>query len=139
MKMLDALQSYVKDANKRTHISKPRLKADMMWSIRRWDERKSRLKKELREGSPVILLLKKTPPCLKGKWVNSTKVVADHYIVAVGFDDTKKEYYVLPGWEEKEKSTSSGPAVHEYKNKAHCKCSYSEIAQSDPSLIWIKR
>ena len=139
MKMLDALQSYVKNANKRTPTSKPRLKADMMWSIRRWSERRSRLKKELREGSPVILLLKKTPPCLKGKWVDQTKVVADHYIVAVGFDDSKKEYYVMPGWEERSKRTSTGPSVHERENEAHCKCTYKEIANSDPSLIWIKR
>lgn len=139
MKMLDALQSYVKAANQRTPSTKPKLKADMMWSIKRWSERRSRLKKELREGSPVILLLKKTPPCLKGKWVNSTKVVADHYIVAVGFDEAKKEYYVMPGWKEKKKSTSTGPEVHTRENEAHCKCSYSEIANSDPSLIWIKR
>lgn len=139
MKMLDALQYYVKQANARTPKSKARLKADMMWSIRRWSEKRQRLKKELREGSPVILLLKKTPPCLKGKWVNSTKVVADHYIVAVGFDDSKKEYYVMPGWEEKHKATSTGPEVHERENKAHCKCTYTEIKNSDPSLIWIKR
>jgi len=139
MKMLDALQSYVRDVNKRTPSSKPKLKADMMWSIKRWDVRRSRLKKELREGSPVILLLKKTPPCLTGKWVNSTKVVADHYIVAVGFDDAKKEYYVMPGWSEKGKSTSSGPKVHKKEDSAHCKCTYKEIANSDPSLIWIKR
>ena len=139
MKMLDALQSYVKSVNQRTPSTKPKLKADMMWSIRRWSERRSRLKKELKEGSPVILLLKKTPPCLKGKWVNSTKVVADHYIVAVGFNDAKKEYYVMPGWEEKSKLTSYGPQVHKRENSAHCKCSYKEIANSDPSLIWIKR
>jgi len=139
MKMLDALQSYVKSVNQRTPTTKARLKADMMWSIRKWDERRDRLKKELREGSPVILLLKKTPPCLTGKWVNSTKVVADHYIVAVGFDDGKKEYYVMPGWSERRKSTSSGPKVHKKEGSAHCKCSYKEIANSDPSLIWIKR
>ena len=139
MKMKDALESYVNSVNKRTPSTKARLKVDMMWSIRSWSDRRSRLKKELREGSPVILLLKKTPPCLEGKWVNKTKVVADHYIVAVGFDDTKKEYYVMPGWQEKPKSTSSGPQVHKRENKAHCKCSYKEIKNSDPSLIWIKR
>lgn len=138
VKMKDALEYFVKEANKKVY-NKPKLNVDMMWSIRRWDEKKKRLKKELREGSPVILLLKKTPPCLKGKWVNTTKVVADHYIVAVGFDDAKKEYYVMPGWQEEEKSTSTGPEVHRPKNEAHCKCSYSEIANSDPSLIWIKR
>ncbi|MAU26945.1 MAG: hypothetical protein CMH45_06010 [Muricauda sp.] len=138
MKMKDALEHFVKEANKSVY-NKPKLKVDMMWSIRRWSEKRQRLKKELREGSPVILLVKEMPPCLKGKWVDATKVVADHYIVAVGFDDAKKEYYVLPGWEEKPKSTSSGPEVHERENRAHCKCSYSEIAKSDPSLIWIKR
>ncbi|MDN5202370.1 C39 family peptidase [Fulvivirgaceae bacterium BMA10] len=138
MKMVDALQSFVGTANSRTY-GRPKLKVDILWSIRRWDERKSRLKKELREGSPVILLLKKTPPCLTGKWVNSTKVVADHYIVAVGFDDAKKEYYVMPGWSEKKKSTSTGPNVHKKEDPAHCKCSYKEIANADPSLIWIKR
>jgi hypothetical protein len=138
MKMVDALQSYVKTANQKTY-GKPNLKVDIMWSIKMWDERTARLKKELREGRPVILLLKETPPCLKGKWVNATKVVADHYIVAVGFDNTKKEYYVMPGWQEKSKTTSSGPDVHRRENSAHCTCTYSEIKNADPSLIWIKR
>lgn len=138
MQMKDALGFFASRANRLTY-GKPPLKVDMMWSIRRWDQKKQRLKKELREGSPVILLLKKMPPCLKGKWVNATKVFADHYIVAVGFSDTKKEYYVMPGWAERNKSASSGPQVHKSENSAHCKCSYSEIANSDPSLIWIKR
>ncbi len=138
MKMEDALAHFAKKANEATP-NKAKLKVDMMWSIRRWDEKKSKLKKELREGSPVILLLKKMPPCLTGKWVNATKVFGDHYIVVVGFDDAKKTYYVMPGWKEANKSTSYGPEAHAERDLAHCECSYNEIKEADPSLIWIKR
>jgi len=138
LKMVNALQYFVKKANLNSG-KKTKLKVDIMWSIRRWDLKKTKLKKELREGSPVILLLKKEPPCLTGKWVNANKFTADHYVVAVGFNDAKKEYYIMPGWEEKVKSTSNGPNAHKRLDRAHTKCTYKEIANSDPSLIWIKR
>jgi len=138
LKMVDALQYFVNQANLHSG-KKTKLKVDMMWSIRRWPLQKAKLKKELREGSPVILLLKKEPPCLLGKWVNASKFTADHYIVAVGFDDAKKVFYVMPGWEEQDKSASSGPEAHAPQGRAHCRCSYNEIEEADPSLIWIKR
>lgn len=138
MKMEDALGYFVKKANEATP-GKPKLKVDMLWSIRRWEERRDVLKRELKQGSPLILLLKKMPPCLNGSWVNATKVFGDHYIVVNGFDDAKKEYYVMPGWEERTKSTTSGPQAHSERNLSHCTCSYKEIKESDPSLIWIKR
>lgn len=138
MKMEDALAHFAKKANEASP-NKPKLKVDMMWSIRRWEERNNKIKSELNQGSPLILLLKKMPPCLKGKWVNATKVFGDHYIVVNGFDDQKKVFYVMPGWEEKDKSSTSGPEAHQTQNLSHCICSYSEIKESDPSLIWIKR
>jgi hypothetical protein len=138
LKMVNTLQSFVKRANEHV-VHKAKLKVDILWSIRRWDITKDKLKKELREGSPVILLLGKEPPCLTGKWVNASKFTADHYVVAVGFNDAKKEYYIMPGWEERNKSENSGPNVYARENHAFCKCTYGEIANSNPSLIWIKR
>lgn len=138
MKMEDALAHFAKKANEASP-GKPKLKVDMMWSIRRWEERNDKIKSELKQGSPLILLLKKMPPCLKGKWVNATKVFGDHYIVVNGFDDRKKVFYVMPGWREADKSTTSGPEAHQSQNLSHCQCSYAEIKESDPSLIWIKR
>lgn len=138
MKMEDGLEYFVKKANAQLN-GKPKLKVEMMWSIRRWEERRDKIKSELQQKAPLILLLKKLPPCLKGKWVNATKVFGDHYIVVNGFDDEKKVFYVMPGWNEKNKNTTSGPEVHGKQNTSHCLCSYEEIKESDPSLIWIKR
>jgi hypothetical protein len=141
MKMKDGLQYFVKRANANSNRYSPKLKVEMLWNVRRNSKVFPKMKKELRQGSPVILLLRKLPPCLKGKWVNATPIVSDHYIVAAGYDDSKKEVYVLPGWKELDASKSTGPSAHKDpdNDEGLCTCSYSEIKGTNPGLLVIKR
>ena len=119
-----------------------KIQANRMRKIRKWKKRKAALKAQLKKGNPVILLKNKEHKdgCLgktsEGK--NLFKNLANsHYFVAVGFKG--KKVAVMPGWREKDKSTSSGFGVHKQNNRAHDLCTFSELKEANVSLFWIEK
>ncbi|MCB0633621.1 MAG: C39 family peptidase [Saprospiraceae bacterium] len=141
--MKDGLGYFAKKANNHpANAGKPKIHADILWSARRWPKIKAALHKELRDGNPVILLFKSIPACLKKyeKRVNETFAFADHYVLAVGFNDDTREYYIINGWAEFPNTVTSGPHVH-YGDQYFplCVCSYKEVENSNPSIVYLKR
>ncbi|MCP5049437.1 MAG: hypothetical protein GY940_19865 [bacterium] len=136
--MMSGLKSFVSSANKRRGTKK-KLKVDIVRKIRRWKTRKKTLLNQLSKGNPVILLVKKQPPCLEynDKWDRGR-----HYVVAVGYDSATKEVLLLTGWRELPHRSSSGPSVHSRRNDpsnddAHVRCRLKEIENAKVSLIYI--
>lgn len=138
--LMNGLRYYVKQANKKRG-SKKKLKVDRMTQARTWKKRHKTLRSLLSKRIPVILLLKNIPGCLRS---SNNKSGGWHYVVAVGHNDSSKNYYILSGWNELHYSTTSGPGVHKRRsspdsNAAHVKCSYNEIKKAKAGLFWVKK
>lgn len=135
-----ALGKWCDRANGKRTKGQPRLGVERMQMIRAWKKRHGQIRKQLGRGRPVLLLLKNIPASLSSK---NNKSFGWHYVVAVGHDDAKEKYYVLSGWAEKDKSTSTGPSLHkkisaEGSDFAHVAISYKELKKAKPGLIWIE-
>ena len=119
-----------------------KIKANRMRKIRKWKKRQATLKKQLRKGNPVILLKNKEHKdgCLgeSSKGRNLVKNLSNaHYFVAVGYQGNKVA--IMPGWKEKDKSTSKGFKVHKRGNRAHGICTFGELKKANVSLFWIEK
>ena len=138
----DGLRHYARIANQNKGSHLPQLMTDMNWSGKKfwpWSKTKAELRKYLLRENPVIALMGRTPSCLGETGGDKVPILADHYVVIVGFDDSKQEYYIMNGWGNQDADKAKGPESHDGSIDGLCTCSYSDVAKADPSLIFIKR
>jgi hypothetical protein len=114
------------------------LRAHRMRDIHPWKKRKAKIKELIRKRRPVLILLKNIPGCLSGE---RSKKFGWHYVVANGYSSSS--LYLVTGWAEMAKTTTSGPGVHHRSTSskfddAHAKCSWREIKKAVPGLFWVK-
>ncbi len=98
------------------------------------------LKNLLASKTPFISLIHNIPACLSSK---DNKSGGWHYVVVVGFDETKKTIDLLSGWKEMNADTSIDTEVHVRRShpdsdKAHIKCDLSEFIKANPAYYWIE-
>jgi len=138
MNMKDGLQDFCDNAN-RTRGLKPELDAQIDRRVRAESYKMTDLKEALLREEPVIIMLVGIPPGLNSLKDELAWRSGRHYTVAVGFDDTKEEIYLLSGWKEKDIDFSKGPNSHSRKDNCLPIITYKEFDEADPSLLWIRQ
>lgn len=133
MNMLDGLQHYVRQANAQRGF-RPELKADIMRRVRTDKNKRNAVRRQLLRDNPVIIMLVGQPRGLTGdsRWEKGR-----HYVVVTGFNDVRREFYILTGWSELQKSASTGAARHARGGDPFATISYKEFEDANVSVFTV--
>ncbi|MEM9168645.1 MAG: C39 family peptidase [Pseudomonadota bacterium] len=131
MNMLDGLQAFARRANE-TRGYRPALKADILRRIRTDATKRRAVRRQLLRDNPVIVMFVGQPRGLTGdaRWERGR-----HYVVVVGFNDARREFYILSGWSERDKAQSAGASVHRRGGNPFAAISYDEFDDANTSVF----
>lgn len=118
------------------------IKVERRIRFRLWSKRLKWLQDQLKKGNPVVLMFHRKMPISLTKDKKESK--GWHYVVAVGYNNEKRVVYLVTGWKELKKETTSGPNEHKVRSAsdcdgAHVVTPYKELKYARMSLVWIQK
>lgn len=107
---------------------------------RKWKTKLKAIKSSLKQGNPLIALIRNIPPCISGK--NSPTKFIWHYIVLNGIDFSNKSIYLLDGYFQGTKNDTSSPDKHRRSNSRYSgpiACTFDEVKNSNLGLFYFTK